>query len=230
MRRLDGMVNNFCPSIIEGVRCNMDLKFMALGDAAKSVLFYVTDYITKTGNRVHISFGALEVVLKKLGDYDPTDMDTELRAKKMLQKCVYAILSHQELSGQEVAAYLRGYGDHYASHRYRNLYWTAFEKNVNDDDPSPECYHSQGVDASESEVTTGSSDAQDEPDPDEVSDVADEDDPTIEIGNGGPSLEDDKDDSDVMIAIVGGGTVVQCSSQVHDYTGGKGAWKPTKTS
>ena len=41
MRRLDGMVNNFCPSIIEGVRCNMDLKFMASGDAAKSILFYV---------------------------------------------------------------------------------------------------------------------------------------------------------------------------------------------
>ena len=88
---------------------------------------------------------------------------------------------------------------------------------MNNDNPLPECYHSQGVDAYESEVTTGLSDAQDEPDPNEVSDVADEDDATIEIGNGGPSLEDDKDDSDITIAIVGGGTVVQCSSQVYNY-------------
>ena len=118
MRHLDGMVNNYCPTITEVVRCNTDIKFMASGDATKSVLFYVTDYITKTGNKSHVSFGALEVALKKLGDYDPTDMDVEHRAKKMLQKCVYSVLSHQELSGQQVAAYLKGYGDHYSSQKY----------------------------------------------------------------------------------------------------------------
>ena len=65
----------------------------------------------------------------------------ELRAKKMLQKCVYSIISHQELSGQQVAAYLKGYGDHYSSHKYRNLYWTAFEHSVDVDAPLPECYY-----------------------------------------------------------------------------------------
>ena len=217
MRHLDGMVNNYCPPMSEGVRCNMDLKFMASGDAANSVLFYVTNYMTKTGNRAHVSFGALEVALNKLGDYDPTDTDTELRAKKMLQKCVYAILSHQELSGQQVAAYLKGYGDHYTSHKYRNLYWTAFEKSVNNDSPSPECYHLQDIDSNESEEDVANpGDHQDESDPDEVSDAADEDSPAIEIGDSDPLLESEENE-DVTIAIVGGGTVVQCSSQVHDY-------------
>jgi len=138
--RLDGMVNNYCPTIAEACRCNSDIKFMASGDAAKSVLFYITDYISKTQQKSHVSFGALEAALKKLGEYDPMDMDLETRGKRTLQKCVYSVISHQELSGQQVAAYLKGYGDHYSSQTYRNLYWTAFERSVNTDAPSPECY------------------------------------------------------------------------------------------
>ena len=48
MRHLDGMVNNYNPSIALATRCNGDIKFMMSGDAAKSVLFYITDYITKS--------------------------------------------------------------------------------------------------------------------------------------------------------------------------------------
>ena len=61
----------------------------------------------------------------------------------MLQKCVYSVISHQEPSGQQVAAYLKGYGDYYSSHTYRNLYWTAFERSINADAPSAECYEKE---------------------------------------------------------------------------------------
>ena len=147
MHRLDGMVNNFNLTISVGTWCNGDIKFMASRDATKSVLYYITDYITKSQLKSHVSFSALEAALKKLGERDPTDTDTELRAKKMLQKCAYSIISHQELLGQQVAAYLKGYGDHYTSHKYRNLYWTAFEKSINIEAPSPECYvlHDGGI-------------------------------------------------------------------------------------
>ena len=221
MRRLDGMVNNYCPTISEPVRCNIDIKFITSGDAVKSVLFYITDYITKTGNKLHVAFGALEVALKKLGDYDPTDTDTELRAKKMLQKCVYAILSHQELSGQQVAAYLKGYGDHYSSHRYRNLYWTAFERSVNADDPSPECYHHQSSDTVDDEGTSEDDEVASALGDDEItSDPKDYNgnlDGAVESEGPDQSLWDGGDDEDVTIATARNGTVVQCSSQVHDY-------------
>ena len=212
MCHLNGMVNNYCPTISEPTRCNTDLKFMTSGDAVKSVLHYITDYITKTGNKSHVSFGALEVALKKLGDYDPTDTDTELRAKRMLQKCVYAILSHQELSSQQVAAYLKGYGDHYSSHRYRNLYWTAFERSVNADDPSPECYDQQGSSAAEdNEVASTSEDTDDDNESDVLSGDA------VISEQMGPILGNEDEDEDITIAANNNGTVVQCSSQVHDY-------------
>jgi len=67
LRRLNGMVNNYCPPISEGCRCSSDAKFMASGGAAKSVLFYVTDCISKMQLKSHVSFAALETALKKTG-------------------------------------------------------------------------------------------------------------------------------------------------------------------
>lgn len=214
MRHLDGMVNNYNPSISLATRCNGDIKFMASGDAAKSVLFYITDYITKTQLKSHISFSALEVALKKLQAVDIDDPD--LRAKRMLQKCVYSIISHQELSGQQVVAYLKGYGDHYSSHKYRNLYWTAFEKSVNVEAPSPECYHLHRGDTCEQADASSSSQERDSvhtPLGDNEQDGGE-----LMVSSGGNESDNDVDeDEDVTIAPTRDGNVVQCSTQVQDY-------------
>jgi hypothetical protein len=142
LRCLDGLVNNFNAIILAAIRCNMDLKFIGSGASAKAILYYITDYIMKTQLKSHVAFAALELAVRKLGDYDPLADDITVRAKRMLQKCAYAMISHQELSGQQVCSYLMGFGDHYTSHSYRNLYWTSFENFVNGQDPSPECYSS----------------------------------------------------------------------------------------
>ena len=68
MHCLDGMVNNYNPTIAIGTCCNGDIKFMTSGDTAKSVLFCITDYITKSQLKLHVSFDALKAALKKLGD------------------------------------------------------------------------------------------------------------------------------------------------------------------
>jgi hypothetical protein len=217
MRHLDGMVNNFCPTISLATRCNSDIKFMASGGAAKSVLFYITDYITKNQLKSHVSFSALEAALKKLGDCDPTDTDTDLRAKKMLQKCVYSIISHQELSGQQVAAYLRGYGDHYSSHKFRNLYWMAFERSADADSPSPECYRSRdnGVEDKDSPPSESGELGSELSQPN----IDSEQDEAISTvpKDCAESDNDNDEDEDVTVVATPEGNIVQCSTQVHDY-------------
>ena len=99
LRCLHGMVNNFNATIIEAIRCNMDIKFIGSGESAKAILYYVTDYITKTDLKTHVAYAALKLAVNKLGEYDPTADEATIRAKRMLQKCAYAMLSHQELSG-----------------------------------------------------------------------------------------------------------------------------------
>ena len=265
LRHLTGMVNNYCPTISEATQCNGDIKFLVSGHTAKSVLYYVTDYISKTQEKYHVSFGAIKAALKKLGDYDATDTDPGTRGKQTLQKCVYSIISHQELSGQQVASYLKGYGDNYSSHTYRNLYWTAFEKSINAERPSPECYESrasvleristtpsqgpgeQDDGMQDTDVLTELcgeqddamqdagllSEQHDEPrsDADMVTELRDEQDDAMQ--DAGPlseqhdelhsdaevstELQDEPEDEDVTIATTADGTVVECSTQVHDY-------------
>ncbi|KAF8198385.1 hypothetical protein K438DRAFT_1672556, partial [Mycena galopus ATCC 62051] len=140
LRCLNGLVNNFNATMIEALRNNMDIKFIGSGASAKGILYYITDYITKSQLKTHVAFSMLELAVKKLGEFNPHEDDTTTRAKKLLQKCAYAMLSQQELSVQQVASYLLDFQDHFTSHTYRNLYWTSFENFINREDPSPECY------------------------------------------------------------------------------------------
>src|SRR5258705_12590692 len=100
------MVNNYCKTILSAVHCNMDIKFIGSGASAKAILYYITDYITKSQLKTHVAYAALELAVAKLGEYNPHDDDLTLRAKKLLQKCAHAMISHQELSAQQVCSYL----------------------------------------------------------------------------------------------------------------------------
>ncbi|KDQ54422.1 hypothetical protein JAAARDRAFT_60799 [Jaapia argillacea MUCL 33604] len=137
LRCLDGMVNNFNDTMLEAIRCNMDIKFIGSGASAKAILYYITDYITKSQLKTHVAYAALELAVRKLGDYNSNEDEATTRAKCMLQKCAHAMISHQELSAQQVCSYLMDFEDHFTSHLYKNLYWTSFEAFI-DDSPDEE--------------------------------------------------------------------------------------------
>ena len=139
LRCLDGMVNHYNDTMLAAVRCNMDIQFIGSGQSAKAILYYVTDYITKTQLKMHVAYAAMEAAVNKVSEYDPSVDDLAGRAKCLLQKCAYALIAHQELSAQQVCSYLMEYGDHYTSHTYRNLFWTMYENFLDADMPSPEC-------------------------------------------------------------------------------------------
>ena len=115
------------------------------GAAAKAIIYYITNYITKSQLKTHVAFAALKLSVKKLGEYDPTEDKLTMQAKCMLQKCAYAMISHQELSAQQVTLYLMEYEDYFTSHIYPNLYWTSFKAFINKEDLSPQCYPQQAV-------------------------------------------------------------------------------------
>ncbi|KAJ4477728.1 hypothetical protein C8J55DRAFT_536453 [Lentinula edodes] len=135
LRCLDGLVNNFNETILHAIRCNMDIKFIGSGASAKAVLYYITNYITKSQLKAHVAYAALERACA-------TDTPFTIRAKRLLQKCAYSMISQQELSAQQVNTYLLDLDDHFTSHSYKNFYWTQFEHFVECQIPSPECHSS----------------------------------------------------------------------------------------
>ncbi|KAJ3719273.1 hypothetical protein C8R42DRAFT_544087, partial [Lentinula raphanica] len=140
LRKIDGLVNDFNETILAAVRCNMDIKFIGSGASAKAVMYYITDYITKSQLKAHVAYAALELAVKRLEPNLDTDDSLCIKAKRLLQRCAYAMINQQELSAQQVASYLLDFNDHYTSHSYNNLYWISFERHINIHDPSPECY------------------------------------------------------------------------------------------
>jgi hypothetical protein len=124
---MDGMVNNFNKTMIEAVQCNMDIKFISSGASTKAILYYITDYITKSQLKAHVTYAALDLARRKLSEYDPVDDELTMWAKELIKKSAHSLISHQELLAQQVAMYLLDLGDHYTSHQYQNLFWPSFE-------------------------------------------------------------------------------------------------------
>ncbi|KAJ3878158.1 hypothetical protein F5051DRAFT_296361, partial [Lentinula edodes] len=139
LRCLDGLVNNFNEYILRAIRCNMDIKFIGSGASAKAVLYYITNYITKSQLKAHVAYAALERAVKRLDEHEANDDPLTVRAKKLLQKCAYMMISQQELSAQQVCTNLLGLEDHFTSHSFQNFYWTPIEKFLESQQPSPEC-------------------------------------------------------------------------------------------
>jgi len=150
----------------------------------------------------------------------------------MLQKCAYAILSHQELSAQQVASWLTGGGDHYTGHSFRNLYWTAFEASINTEKPSPECYKTWNSTLADQVNDVGNNTDTDDDDTSENEhpEVRKENAPctSLEVENNEKSDSESNDDNDnddtqeadtndVRLSFSRNGHIFECSSQVEDY-------------
>lgn len=208
LRCLDGLVNNFNTTILEAVRCNMDIKFIGSGASAKAILYYITDYITKSQLKTHVAYAALELAVKKLAIACPDEDDKTLRAKRLLQKCAYAMISHQELSSQQVASYLMDYEDHFTSHSYRNLNWPAAEHLIDQQDPSPECKTRSACSMLTEYMNDDESAVDDdEPEADEPTNICDD---NLELG-------DEPESSEVTIDALPSGSIIAKAGQLLDY-------------
>ncbi|OSC97384.1 hypothetical protein PYCCODRAFT_1448041 [Trametes coccinea BRFM310] len=212
LRILNGLVNNYNPTILEAMRCNMDIQYIGSGEEAKAIIYYITDYITKSPLKAHVAYASLELAIKKLSaSDDEASRDTLETTRRILQRTSFSILSNQELSAQQVASYLMDYGDHFTSHRFANVYWPSFERYVDRVYKLPVNVdeHAEGEQPSEEEFTL----TNDEPILDDITS------PPIEQPIDG--LNDDEDinefDEDEIRIGVHDDNIIELSNQLADY-------------
>ena len=187
-------------TILEAVRCNMDIQFIGSGESAKAMIYYITDYITKSQLKAHVAYAALQLAVKKCEDVGGDDEDFIIRSKRLLQKCAYALISHQELSAQQVASYLLSHEDHFTSNNFSCLYWASFERFVERHDSVKLFGQQLSV-----EAEPKGDDEDGDVDGEAASDTTSE-----------HEAEDD-DGEEVSIRVGGDGNVTAVSDQVSDY-------------
>ncbi|RPD64415.1 hypothetical protein L226DRAFT_544981 [Lentinus tigrinus ALCF2SS1-7] len=131
LRRLHPRIANYNDLIIFLIQANMDIKHVGSGEGAKALIYYVTDYITKSALPTHLGLAALMYAISstkaKYGHIPDWGPQQDTGALTIL---VNSMLARQEISHQQVMSYLVGGGDHYTSHRYRLLYYASFHRLV----------------------------------------------------------------------------------------------------
>lgn len=130
LKRLHATINNFNEYIISACRSNMDIKYIFSGSDAKALVYYITDYVTKSNLSFHDTFSLVLKAVQTLEKYAPsmnTDMNNEERSRKLVLRCYNTLASQQELSGVQVASYLMGWPDHYTTHEFANLFLIGIE-------------------------------------------------------------------------------------------------------
>ncbi|KAJ7070425.1 hypothetical protein B0H15DRAFT_793462, partial [Mycena belliarum] len=134
MRRLHPRINNFNDLIIFLLRCNMDIKYVGSGEAAKALVYYITDYITKGTLATHVGLAAVEYAIKMNNiKFDPEDSPRYEQAevnRSLFTKTVMALMSKQEMSHQQVMSYLVGGGDSYTSHSFKVVKWGDYDRHI----------------------------------------------------------------------------------------------------
>lgn len=132
LRQLHPRINNYNKLIMHLMQCNMDIKYVGSGEAAKALVYYVTDYITKATLPVHAGLAAVAYAIRgntKLFESNPLATQ-EQRHRNLITKSVNAMMARQEISHQQVMSYLVGGGDHYTDHSFRVLYWGGLDRHI----------------------------------------------------------------------------------------------------
>lgn len=130
LRRLHETINNFNEYIISACRSNMDIKYIFTGSDAKALIYYITDYVTKSSLSFHDTFS---LVLKAVQSFEKHQLtpdpnaNAEERSRRLVLRCYNTLASQQELSGVQVASYLMGWPDHYTTHEFGNLFLISIE-------------------------------------------------------------------------------------------------------
>lgn len=134
LKRLHPRINNFNDVVIFLMECNMDIKYIGSGEAAKALVFYITDYITKSSLATHIGLGALAYAIRQNDmKFDGVLAPRDVRNRSLFNKTVNAMMARHEMSHQQILSYMIGGGDHYKFNQFRILKWGDISRFVGDE-------------------------------------------------------------------------------------------------
>ncbi|KAF8258485.1 hypothetical protein EI94DRAFT_1516666, partial [Lactarius quietus] len=122
-KRTYGYFNNWCPSILQCLRANHDIKLITNGIETKDIAWYITHYVAKKQRALSNTSALLAKTFAFHGASNTRNSDLVATNKKLIQQCGNALSCEQELSAPEVISYLMGWGDRYISHHFETIPW-----------------------------------------------------------------------------------------------------------
>ncbi|KIN95608.1 hypothetical protein M404DRAFT_67266, partial [Pisolithus tinctorius Marx 270] len=121
-------INNYNDVVLFLLQCNMDIKHIGSGTAAKALTYYISDYITKNELQVHVGLQAIRAAIDSHSLHFSGNINASpaMHKRNLLTKTVNAMMGRWEISHQQVMSYLVGSGDHYCNHQFRTVRFYEF--------------------------------------------------------------------------------------------------------
>ena len=103
MKKGEAWLNTYTPVVTYLLRCNTDVTSLMSGTAIKSVIAYVTDYITKVPLKTHVMFQAIRATFAKNPDVVKSEASRAEKARLLIVKIVNSLTAASEIGGPMAA-------------------------------------------------------------------------------------------------------------------------------
>ena len=128
MKKFEQWLNTFSYLVTYLLRCNTDVTSLRSGTAIKSVLLYVTNYVTKASLKTHAVFDTIRSIFERNPDVVGGSDTRKEKARKLMTKIVNSLSAKMEMGNPMICLYILGNPDHYKSHHFQVFYWMSFIK------------------------------------------------------------------------------------------------------
>ena len=126
MKKTEPWINTFSPVVTFIFRCNTDITSLSSGTAIKSMVLYISDYITKTSLKTHTIFESIRSVFHKNSEMIGGTLPAKEKARQVMTKVVNLLTAKMEMGVPMICMYLLGNPDHYTDHKFVTFYWQSY--------------------------------------------------------------------------------------------------------
>ena len=126
MKKMEQWLNTFSYLVMYLLRCNTDVTSLHLGTTIKSVLLYVTNYVTKAPLKTYAVFNTIRSIFDKNPDVVGGSDSMKEKAQKLIKEIVNSLSAKLEMGNPMICMYILGNPDHYKSHDFHVFYWMSF--------------------------------------------------------------------------------------------------------
>ncbi|TFK59305.1 hypothetical protein BDN72DRAFT_905976 [Pluteus cervinus] len=130
LRKTEQWINTLTPVVTYLLRCNKDVTSLKSGTAAKGIVKYTTDYVTKSSLKTHVIFDTIRSMFERHHNFITGDEPSQEKAKSLMTKIVNNLTSKMEIGSPMASLYLLGNPDHYTSHLFAPFYWQSYVHEV----------------------------------------------------------------------------------------------------
>ncbi|KAF8218834.1 hypothetical protein L208DRAFT_1346715 [Tricholoma matsutake] len=126
VKKKESWLNTFTPVLTYIFHCNTDVTCLMSGTAMKSVILYVSDYITKAPLKTHVIFESIRSIFTKNMELVNGTLPSREKARRLMAKVVNLLSARMEMGAVMISMYLLGHPDHYTNCRFVPFYWQNY--------------------------------------------------------------------------------------------------------